>query len=88
MRWSGAKTKEWLTALGVPLDCGILDNATDGRELYESFCSVEGFEQLDDNLDADCYDGVFDKDEALKQRFVAACEVLSQVRLRFGCTLR
>ena len=82
MRWDQAKAQAWLVALGIPADNDIMTDAENGDLMFDNFCTEDALKELDYNLtDGDPYDGIFAKDDALKQRVMAAFVELSQVSL-------
>ena len=87
MRWDQAKAQAWLVALGIPADNDIMTDAEteNGDLMFDAFCTEDALKELDYNVtDGDPYDGIFAKDDALKQRVMAAFLELSQVSLWFG----
>ena len=80
MRWNQAKAQAWLVALGIPAENEIVTDTENGDQMFDNFCTEDGLKNLDYNLSGD-YDGLFAKDDALKQRVMAAFLELSQVSL-------
>ena len=82
MRWDQAKAHAWLVALGIPAGNDIMTDAENGDLMFDNFCTEDALKELDYNLtDGDPYDGIFAKDDALKQRVMAAFLELSEVSL-------
>ena len=82
MRWDQAKAQAWLVALGIPADNDIMTDAENGDLMFDNFCTEDALKNLDYNLTGD-YDGIFAKDDALKQRVMAAFLELSEVSLEY-----